>query len=82
MPERQNKMSAAAAAAHVLKRASEPMTAGELVAAMKRRKLWTSPGGATPERTVSSAILREIKAKGDAARFRQVERGLFTHASK
>jgi len=29
---------------------------------------------------VYAAILREINTKGDAARFRKVERGQFTHA--
>ena len=35
------------------------------------------PADATPEATLYAAIIREIAAKGKAARFRKVERGLF-----
>ena len=35
----------------------------------------TSPGGATPQETLYSAILREIKTKGKEARFQKTERG-------
>ena len=38
---------------------------------------WKSPGGKTPHATLYSAILREIDAKGDAARFRKTDRGKF-----
>ena len=46
---------------------------------MAKRGLWSSPNGKTPEATLYAAILREIGTKGDAARFRKVERGQFTH---
>jgi hypothetical protein len=39
--------------------------------------LWTSPGGKTPEATLYAAIIREIAAKGTAARFKKHERGVF-----
>lgn len=47
---------------------------------MAERGLWSSPNGKTPEATPHAAILHEIGAKGDAARFRKVERGQFEYA--
>jgi hypothetical protein len=44
---------------------------------MAARGLWSSPNGKTPEATLYAAILREISTKGEAARFRKVERGQF-----
>ena len=43
----------------------------------KSSGLWTPKGGKTPEQTLYSAIIREIKDKGDASRFRKAGRGLF-----
>jgi hypothetical protein len=37
--------------------------------------LWTSPVGATPDRTLYSVMLREVTLKGADARFVKVERG-------
>ncbi len=74
------RVSALDAAAQVLAQARQPMRAKELVAAMAEQGLWTSPNGKTPEATLYAAILREIANKGDAARFRKVERGQFQHA--
>jgi hypothetical protein len=37
----------------------------------KERGLWTPGAGKTPEQTLYSAIMREIRDKGDAARFRK-----------
>lgn len=66
------------AAAQVLADVKVPMTSKELIAAMTERKLWTSPAGQTPHATLYSAILREIGAKGSAARFvKCAERGKF-----
>lgn len=53
------------------------MKAKEMVALMEAKGLWTSPGGKTPEATLYAAIIREITAKGDQARFRKHERGVF-----
>jgi hypothetical protein len=39
--------------------------------------LWASPAGKTPHATLYSAILREIATKGNDARFRKTDRGLF-----
>ena len=69
------------AAAKVLAGAQAPMTVKELIEAMARQKLWQSPGGKTPDRTLYSASLKEIHAKGKAARFKKVERGKFALAS-
>ena len=71
------KMSALDAAAKLLATADSPMTAKEIVDALAERKMWTSPGGKTPDATMHAAISREIAKKGDDARFRKVGRGQF-----
>ncbi len=53
------------------------MRAQELIAAMAEQGLWKSLAGKTPHATLYTAMLREIGAKGDAARFRKVDRGMF-----
>ncbi len=72
------KLSALDAAAKVLAESGEPMTTKEMIEAMAAKGLWTSPGGATPDRTLYSAILRELNLKGTDARFVKTERGKFT----
>ncbi|MEX2186735.1 MAG: winged helix-turn-helix domain-containing protein, partial [Pirellulales bacterium] len=72
------KLSALDAAAKVLADSGEPMTTRQMIEAMATKGLWTSPGGATPERTLYSAILRELNLKGADARFVKTERGKFT----
>jgi hypothetical protein len=48
-----------------------------------QRGLWAPRnGGRTPANTLSAAMRREIKDKGDASRFRLAERGKFTLADK
>ena len=64
------------AAAQVLADAGEPLNAKEIVALMLGRKLW-STNGKTPAATIYAAIIREIRTKGDAARFRKAGRGKF-----
>ena len=71
------KLSAINAAAKVLTDAKEPMACKELIEAMEKKGLWTSPGGKTPSATLYSAILREINAKGKEARFKKTDRGHF-----
>ena len=44
---------------------------------MAAKAYWTSPGGKTPQATLYSALTREIKLKGDQARFQKTERGKF-----
>ena len=78
----QKKTSALDAAAAVLADAKGPMTTKEMIEAMAAKKLWSSPGGKTPERTLYSAILREIATKGKEARFKKTERGKFALAAK
>ncbi len=80
MPSREKKLkrvSALDAAAQVLAASEVPMRAKEMIAAMEAKGLWTSPGGKTPEATLYAAIIREIAAKGDKARFKKHERGVF-----
>jgi len=71
------RVSALDAAAQVLAANEVPMRAKEMIAAMEAKGLWTSPGGKTPEATLYAAIIREIAAKGTAARFKKHERGVF-----
>lgn len=71
------KLSALNAAAKVLADAKEPMACKELIEAMEKKGLWTSPGGKTPAATLYSAILREIAAKGKEAQFKKTDRGHF-----
>jgi hypothetical protein len=75
------KLSAIDAAAKVLVGA-EAMTTKEMIDAMIEKQLWSSPGGKTPDRTLYSAILREIATKGNDARFKKTDRGKFALARK
>ena len=72
-----SKLSALDAAAHVLAETGRPMNCREMIEAMAEKGYWTSPAGKTPASTLYSAISRELKAKGAAARFEKVERGRF-----
>jgi hypothetical protein len=71
------KTSALDAAAKVLGESGQPMTCMEMIDVMSKKGYWTSPGGATPQATLYSALLREIKTKGNEARFKKTERGKF-----
>ncbi|QYK49311.1 MAG: winged helix-turn-helix domain-containing protein [Phycisphaeraceae bacterium] len=86
------RLSALDAAAQVLqalpaKEARLGLSASELIERMAAAGLWTSPGGKTPAATLYAAMMREILAKGDAARFVRLEatdggkRGRFTASS-
>jgi len=68
------KMSMLDAAVEVLKDASRPMSAKEMIAAMEERGLWKSPAGKTPENTLAAAAMREIKNK-ENPRFKKDEKG-------
>ena len=70
-------MSCLDAAAKVLSDAGTAMTTGEMIEAMAKKKLWSSPNGQTPSATLYSAILRELKTKSKDARFKKTERGKF-----
>jgi hypothetical protein len=72
-----HKLSALDAAAKVLEETGQAMTCPELIAAMAAQGYWRSPKGRTPAGTLYSALLRELKTKGENARFRKTERGKF-----
>ena len=77
--QKPKRVSALDAAAQVLKAAGKPMRAQELITAMAEQNLWKSPGGKTPHATLYAAMLREIGAKGEAARFTKTDRGQFAY---
>lgn len=62
-------------AAKVLADAGEPLAA-KAIAERAIAAGW-STSGKTPHATLYSAMIREIAGKGDAARFRKTDRGLF-----
>jgi hypothetical protein len=76
-PKAEKKPSALDAAATLLAEAKAPMATKELVEAMAAKNLWKSPDGKTPDRTLYSAIAREILKKGKASRFKKAEKGRF-----
>jgi hypothetical protein len=61
----------------VLAETGEAMNCQDMIKAMAEKGYWTSPGGKTPAATLYSAILREVKTKGNDARFKKTERGKF-----
>ena len=69
------------AAAAVLEQSDEPLAVRAMIEKAKESGIWTPNGGKTPEQTLYSAIIREIKDKGDASRFRKASRGLFASVS-
>jgi len=71
------KLSLLDAAAQVLARSDEPMNTKQMVEQVVAEGLWSSPAGKTPQATLYSSILRELKNKGDEARFEKIERGKF-----
>ena len=68
------------AAAAVLERTGDAMSVKAMIEEAKSSGLWTPKGGKTPEQTLYSAIIREIKDKGEASRFRKDGRGRFAFA--
>ena len=69
------------AALCVLEACERPLNCKEIVTKAMDAKIWAPrKGGLTPTNTLSAAIRREIKTKGDASRFTQVERGKFSLA--
>ena len=71
------KLSALDAVAKVLAESGQALSCPELIAAMAARGYWTSPNGKTPSGTLYAALLRELQAKGDRARFCKTGRGKF-----
>lgn len=76
-PAGERKLSLVNAAAAVLERSDEPMTVRRMIDAAKEQKLWEPGAGKTPEQTLYSAILREMKKHGDASTFVLVAKGHF-----
>ncbi len=76
-----SKMSMLDAAVEVLKDASRPMSAKEMIAAMEKANLWKSPNGSTPWNSLVSAIAREISKK-ENPRFRKAAPGKFELAER
>ena len=71
------------AAAQLLGGSAEPMSCQTMVNIALTQGLWAPKReGKTPANTLYSAILREIKTKGDDSRFVKVERGKFELAEK
>ena len=68
------------AAAAVLERTGDAMSVKAMIEEAKSSGLWTPKGGKTPEQTLYSAIIREIKDKGETSRFRKDGRGRFAFA--
>jgi len=64
-------------AAEMLARSKKPMGAKEIVERALDKGLWET-SGKTPSATLYAAMIREIAAKGKDARFKKVDRGLFT----
>lgn len=71
-------MSGLDAAAKVLADAGKPMRAKDMVETALAKGYWKT-SGATPAATIYAAIIREIAAKGEDARFKKTDRGLFAH---
>lgn len=65
------RLSLLSAAAAVLAESDEPLNCKRMIELAKERGLWTPGAGKTPEQTLYSAIMREVRDKGDAARFRK-----------
>jgi restriction system protein len=70
------RMSGLDAAARVLEEAGQPMNAKAMVETMLAKGYWAS-GGKTPWATIYAAVIREVAAKGEKARFRKTARGMF-----
>ena len=73
----EGKLSLVKAAIAVLAETDEAMNTKQLVEAAKAKGYWTPTAGKTPTQTLYSAIVRDIKAKGERARFKQVGKGRF-----
>lgn len=73
-----SKLSMLDAVAEILKGASYPMSAKELIAAMEEAELWKSPAGKTPANSLSAALNRN--AEKENSRFQKTGKGMFTLA--
>jgi hypothetical protein len=76
----EKRLSALDAAALVLAETGQAMTCPQMIAAMRQKGYWTSPGGKTPVSTLYSALLREISTKGSRSRFVKTQPGQFARS--
>ena len=67
----ERKLSLLSAAAAVLAESDEPLNCRRMIELAKSKGLWSPGAGKTPEQTLYSAIVREIKDKGESSRFRR-----------
>jgi hypothetical protein len=75
--DKPKKMSMIDAAQKVLADAGEAMTCADMIEAMTRKNLWSSPNGKTPANTLYAAIGRLVKTKGKQSPFRKADKGQF-----
>jgi hypothetical protein len=80
-PTKPKRLSGLDAAALVLSEAKSPMSVAEVFKAIEERGLWRTDGK-TPTATLYAAIIREIRAKKQDARFRKTDRGRFVHSGQ
>ena len=80
--ESKPKLSLMKAAVAVLEESDEALNTKQMIVQAKAKGLWFPGEGKTPEQTLYSAIAREIKAKGESARFKMVSKGHFKLASR
>ncbi len=76
----EKKLSALDAAVRVLTETKQALSCSELIAAMAAQGYWTSPGGKTPQATLSSSIQREIVVKKEQSRFKKTAPGRYALA--
>jgi hypothetical protein len=80
--QQKKKLSLLSAAAEVLKASDEPLNCGGMISLAKEKGLWEPTEGKTPEQTLYSAIVREIKEKGERSRFKKSDlRGHYSWAN-
>jgi len=75
-PKGERKPGCLDAAVRVLREAGKPMHCGEIIEQALAKGYWQTKGR-TPHSTLYAAVIREMAAKGNASRFRKVERGKF-----
>jgi hypothetical protein len=73
------KPSALDAAALVLCESGKPLSCPECIQQMAAKGYWSSPKGKTPAATLYAALMREVKHKGNAARFVKAGPGKFAY---
>src|SRR5260370_36146165 len=76
----EKKLSALDAAVRVLAETKQALSCSELIAAMAAQGYWPSPGGKTPQATLSSAIQREIVIKKEQSRIKKTATGRYAVA--